>query len=314
MGEKACMRLALKELAVLLDELNQSMCKQSVQQDIVLSEDTPTSQMRQIMDLSMSQQRNSAQRAHKPGNDPSDDPISGADSERLLALRRKSNLQLIESIRMDSKMMNIRFADFLTKENNIYTRLAKERERNQMLQVELHAYESAAGHSPESAGRDPEDGYRAGPSAEGKRQLAFSSLGNQALNYQRDTIEVDFQGPNNSGQARSPDKNSRRQGPQGNSGDNLTIDQLSPGSPFQVGRSPVQQDSASKSAPSYVQTEQEQHPNQAKDASDDAENYNLALSRDLLRQLDEKDKQIKQLNQYVEAMKKEFDLYRLSSS
>ena len=121
------------------------------------------------MDLSMSQQRNSAQRAHKPSDDPSDDPIPGADSERLQALRRKSNLQLIESIRMDSKMMNIRFADFLTKENNIYTRLAKERERNQMLQAELHAYESAAGHSPGSAGRDQEDGYRAGPSAEGKR-------------------------------------------------------------------------------------------------------------------------------------------------
>lgn len=161
MGEKACMRLALKELAVLLDELNQSMCKQSVQQDIVLSEDTPTSQMRQIMDLSMSQQRNSAQRARRPGEDLSDEPMSGADSERLLALRRKSNLQLIESIRMDSRMMNIRFADFLAKENNIYTRLAKERERNQMLQAELHAYESAAGHhthSPESARRDPVDG------------------------------------------------------------------------------------------------------------------------------------------------------------
>ena len=81
-----------------------------------------------------------------------------------------------------------------------------------------------------------------------------------------------------------------------------------------MGPSPTRQDSASKSAPSYVQTEQEQHQNQAKDAQDDAENYNLALSRDLLRQLDEKDKQIKQLNQYVEAMKREFDLYRLSSS
>lgn len=46
MGEKACMRVALKELAVLLDELNQVMCKQVVQQDIVLSDDTPTSQMR----------------------------------------------------------------------------------------------------------------------------------------------------------------------------------------------------------------------------------------------------------------------------
>ena len=124
------------------------------------------------------------------------------------------------------------------------------------------------------------------------RQVAFSSLGNQALSYQRDTIDVDSQGAYNSGQARSPDKNGRRQGPQGNSGDNLTIDQLSPGSPFQVGPSPLRQDSASKSAPSYVQTEQEHHPNQTKDALDDADNYNLALSRDLLRQLDEKDKQI----------------------
>lgn len=198
----------------------------------MLSEDTPTSQMRQIMDLSMSQQRNSAQRARKPGSDPSDDPASGEDSERLLALRRKSNLQLIESIRMDSKMMSIRFASILAKENNIYTRFAKERERNQMLQAELHTYESAAGNTPESARRDQEEGQRADALAEGRRQVAFSSLGNQALSYRRDTIEFDSRKPGNSGQGRSPERNSGRQAHPRDSGDNLTIDQLSPGSPF----------------------------------------------------------------------------------
>lgn len=56
----------------------------------------------------------------------------------------------MEAIRMDSRMMHIRFTDFLSKENNIYTRFAKERERNQMLQAELRSYEMAGGGSPES--------------------------------------------------------------------------------------------------------------------------------------------------------------------
>jgi len=53
MGEKACMRMTMKELVVLLDELNQSVCKQSVHQEIMMSEDTPNSQMKQLMDLSL---------------------------------------------------------------------------------------------------------------------------------------------------------------------------------------------------------------------------------------------------------------------
>jgi hypothetical protein len=40
--------------------------------------------------------------------------------EVLENLKKKSNLQLIESVRMDFKMIQIRFNDFLTRENNIY--------------------------------------------------------------------------------------------------------------------------------------------------------------------------------------------------
>ena len=39
----------------------------------------------------------------------------------------------MEMIRMDAKMMNLRQSDLLSKENNIYLMLAKEREKNQML-------------------------------------------------------------------------------------------------------------------------------------------------------------------------------------
>ena len=43
MGEKACMRMTMKELVILLDDLNQSVCKQAVHQEIIMSEDTPSS-------------------------------------------------------------------------------------------------------------------------------------------------------------------------------------------------------------------------------------------------------------------------------
>jgi hypothetical protein len=46
----------------------------------------------------------------------------------------------------------------------------------------------------------------------------------------------------------------------------------------------------------------------------ESQTYNLAFSRDLLRQLDERDRQIHQLNEYVEAIKQEFTLYRQSSA
>ena len=43
---------------------------------------------------------------------------------------------------MDFKLIQIRFNDFLTRENNIYSMLAKERERNEVLQEELQKYEN----------------------------------------------------------------------------------------------------------------------------------------------------------------------------
>jgi hypothetical protein len=63
--------------------------------------------------------------------------------EKLDSLKKKSNLQLIEALRMDSKMMQIRFQEFMNRENSIYNLYAKERERNEMLQNELLKYENS---------------------------------------------------------------------------------------------------------------------------------------------------------------------------
>ena len=96
------------------------------------------------------------------------------------------------------KEVGIRFTDFLSKENNIYTRLAKERERNQMLQAELHGYETAGNSSPESIVNrrlgQPGDIMASNSyintdaTNDGTKVAAFSALGVQPLTYERDTI------------------------------------------------------------------------------------------------------------------------------
>ena len=48
---------------------------------------------------------------------------------------------------MDFKLIQIRFKDFLSRENNIYQQLAKERERNELLQNELMRFENQAANS-----------------------------------------------------------------------------------------------------------------------------------------------------------------------
>jgi hypothetical protein len=86
------------------------------------------------MDLSLREQKSSAKRLHDRSIDlESEDKIDSKTKEKLDLLRKKSNLQLIESLRMDSQMMQIRFSEFLDRENNIYNLYAKERERNEML-------------------------------------------------------------------------------------------------------------------------------------------------------------------------------------
>ena len=126
------MRMAMKEIALILDELNQIMCKQAVHQEIMMSEDTGTSQMRQIMDLSLREQKSSAKRRHDRSLD-SEEVLDSQTKKLLEGLKKKSNLQLIETLRMDSKMMQIRFDEFMSREGNIYNLYAKERERNEML-------------------------------------------------------------------------------------------------------------------------------------------------------------------------------------
>ena len=108
-------------------------------------------------------------------------------------------------------------------------------------------------------------------------------------------------------------------------GDNLSIEQLSPGSPFQVGQSPGYQGSAAQSAPSHAHSKQDsqeqrmggiRRPGGNAEGRDPLENqtYNLAYSRDLLRQLDERERQIRQLNEYVEAIKQELTVHRQGSA
>lgn len=60
MGEKACMRMVLKEMSTVLEDLSSRMCQQTVQQEIIMNEETPLSQMRQIMDLQLQEQKSSA--------------------------------------------------------------------------------------------------------------------------------------------------------------------------------------------------------------------------------------------------------------
>lgn len=142
---------------------------------------------------------------------------------------------------MDSRMMHIRFTDFLSKENNIYTRLAKERERNQMLQAELHGYEMAGNSSPESRrlGQPGDDmasnSYINTDAAnDGTKVAAFSALGVQPLTYERDTINNTME-PESAKKAhqnarmRSPyqsnkqSSNNKMEGLPRDSGDDLTI-------------------------------------------------------------------------------------------
>ena len=70
MGEKAAVRYTLKEVCATLDTLNELMCKQMVQQDIVLNEDTPSSQLKQIMSM----------------------PLVADKEEKLGNLKRKNNM------------------------------------------------------------------------------------------------------------------------------------------------------------------------------------------------------------------------------
>ena len=48
-----------------------------------------------------------------------------------------SNIELLETIKMDSKMIKLRQIDLMNQENNIYLLLAKEIEKNKILQQEL---------------------------------------------------------------------------------------------------------------------------------------------------------------------------------
>lgn len=103
------MRMTMKELVILLDDLNQSVCRQAVHQEIIMSEDTPSSQMRQIMDLSLREQKDSAQKEHNDNMGTIDSGnsmhLSENQKELLHILKKKSNLQLIESVRMDFKLI-----------------------------------------------------------------------------------------------------------------------------------------------------------------------------------------------------------------
>ena len=99
---------------------------------------TPEEQIRFIMDMIVK-----SEAASKTGGDSRIDPDEEAQvQEKLQELKSKSNLQLMEAIRMDAKMMSFRYKDILSKENNIYLLLAKEREKNQMLQEELDRVEA----------------------------------------------------------------------------------------------------------------------------------------------------------------------------
>ena len=58
-----------------------------------------------------------------------------------------SNLEILEKIRMDCQIMQVRFSEFFKSENSIYTLLAKEREQNKVLQQDLFSLEQALGQS-----------------------------------------------------------------------------------------------------------------------------------------------------------------------
>lgn len=79
MGEKACMRLALKEISSTFEILNELMCKQTVQQEMILSDETPANQMKMIMDMSLQR-----------------DNIQDKIYTKIQDCRRKNNVELMD--------------------------------------------------------------------------------------------------------------------------------------------------------------------------------------------------------------------------
>jgi hypothetical protein len=47
-----------------------------------------------------------------------------AKQSKIESLKKKTNLQLIEAVRLDAQMIEMRFSDFFSNENNVYTKLA----------------------------------------------------------------------------------------------------------------------------------------------------------------------------------------------
>lgn len=110
MGEKACMRLTLKEISSTFEVLNELMCKQTVQQEMILSDETPANQMKMIMDMSL-QRENIQEKIYA----------------KIQDCRRKNNVELMDQLKMESQMMILRFSDFQKREDNIYRRYLQER-------------------------------------------------------------------------------------------------------------------------------------------------------------------------------------------
>jgi hypothetical protein len=131
MGEKACMRFALKDVLGTLEGLNAKICRQSVQQEIVMTQDDPAEQLQALTEI-----------------------IEAEDAE-LPSLgtgqfREMNNRELIEQVKIFAKMMKGRFDELLSAENNLYVSYAKERQRCMDLEAAQERAYSEAG-SPTAA-------------------------------------------------------------------------------------------------------------------------------------------------------------------
>lgn len=95
-----------------------------------------------------------------------------------------------------------------------------------------------------------------------------------------------------------------------------SIEQLSPGSPFNVRRSPIEYTPSPGKKDEPIQSYQVDLSHRDGEVSLRADSHNQSIShlKGVRKALEEKDKQIRNLLQYVDAMKKEFSLYRQTHS
>ena len=119
-AEKASMRFTLKELAGILDDLNFQLSKQAMQHEKLERQET-MAQMRAV-------QRETRE---------DEDEIADASEENALKVKKMSNFELLEHIRLESRVMKVRFQEMNKAEDNVWRKCIEMKEKNMYLRNQL---------------------------------------------------------------------------------------------------------------------------------------------------------------------------------